>query len=74
MPAAQPVATRPAPGGRRAVGYLGHRRETSVKRNRFIQLSGGTTTINRDLEAKGRELADLKGDVTNLAACPKAPR
>jgi transposase len=41
-----------------------------VKRNRFIQLDGGTKTINRDLEAKARELAGLKGYVTNLAACP----
>jgi hypothetical protein len=41
-----------------------------VKRNRFIQLSGGTKTINRDLEAKARALAGIKGYVTNLAACP----
>ena len=41
-----------------------------VKRNRFIQLSGGTKTVNRDLEAKARALAGLKGYITNLAACP----
>jgi len=41
-----------------------------VKRNRFIQLDGGTRTVNRDLEAKARELAGLKGYVTNLQACP----
>jgi transposase len=41
-----------------------------VKRNRFIQLSGGTKSVNRDLEAKARALAGIKGYVTNLAACP----
>jgi Transposase DDE domain len=41
-----------------------------VKRNRFIQLSGGTRAVNRELEAKARSLAGLKGYVTNLQACP----
>jgi hypothetical protein len=41
-----------------------------VKRNRFIQLSGGTKSVNRDLEEKARALAGIKGYVTNLAACP----
>jgi hypothetical protein len=41
-----------------------------VKRNRFIQLSGGTRSVNRDLEEKARALAGIKGYVTNLAACP----
>ena len=41
-----------------------------VKRNRFIQLSGGTRTVNRELEAKARALAGLKGYATNLRACP----
>ena len=41
-----------------------------VKRNRFIQLSGGTRSVNRDLEDKARALAGLKGYVTNLRACP----
>src|SRR6516225_4548725 len=41
-----------------------------VKRNRFIRLAGGTRTVNRDLEAKARALAGLKGYLTNLAACP----
>jgi Transposase DDE domain len=41
-----------------------------VKRNRFIQLTGGTRTVNRDLEDKARSLAGLKGYVTNLRACP----
>jgi hypothetical protein len=44
--------------------------KTAVKRNRFVQLSGGTKTINRELEAKARSLAGLKGYVTNLRACP----
>lgn len=41
-----------------------------IKRNRFIQLSEGTHSINRELEAKARALAGLKGYITNLAACP----
>jgi len=44
--------------------------KTPVKRNRFVQLSGGTKTVNRGLEQKARDLAGLKGYVTNLAACP----
>jgi hypothetical protein len=35
-----------------------------------VQLSGGTRTVNRKLEAKARDLAGLKGYVTNLHACP----
>jgi hypothetical protein len=41
-----------------------------VKRNRFIQLSGGAKSVNRELEAKARSLAGIKGYITNLAACP----
>jgi hypothetical protein len=41
-----------------------------VKRNRFVRLAGGTRTVNRDLEAKARSLARLKGYVTSLRACP----
>jgi transposase len=37
-----------------------------VKRNRFIELTGETKTINRDLEAKARALAGWKGYTTNL--------
>ena len=40
----------------------------AIKRNRYVQLTGGTKTINRDLETKTRALAGLKGYVTNLAA------
>lgn len=42
--------------------------QAAIKRIRFVQLTGGTRTINRDLEAKTRALAGLKGYVTNLAA------
>jgi hypothetical protein len=41
-----------------------------VKRNRFVQLSGGTRSVNRELEAKARNLAGIKGYITNLQACP----
>jgi Transposase DDE domain len=41
-----------------------------VKRNRFIRLTGGTRAVNRQLEAKARALAGLKGYVTNLRTCP----
>ena len=41
-----------------------------VKRNRFITLAGGENSVNRELEAKARRLAGLKGYTTNLAACP----
>jgi hypothetical protein len=44
--------------------------KTAVKRNRFVRLSGGTRSVNRDLEAKARALAGLKGYLTNLPACP----
>jgi hypothetical protein len=44
--------------------------KAAVKRNRFIQLTGGTRRVNRTLEAKARALAGLKGYVTNLQACP----
>jgi hypothetical protein len=41
-----------------------------VKRNRFIRLTGGSRTVNRQLEAKARALAGLKGYVTNPRASP----
>ena len=37
--------------------------KTPVKRNRFIQLSGGTRSVNRTLEARARAVAGLKGYV-----------
>ena len=42
--------------------------QTPVKRNRFVQLAGGTKSINRGLETKARALAGLKGYITNLEA------
>ena len=39
-----------------------------VKRNRYIQLSGATKSINRSLEAKTRALAGWKGYTTNLTS------
>jgi hypothetical protein len=44
------------------------------KRNRFIQLAGGTKSVNRELEARAWALAGLKGYVTNLRACPDGTR
>jgi hypothetical protein len=41
-----------------------------VKRNRFITLDGAAKSVNRELEAKARALAGIKGYLTNLAACP----
>jgi hypothetical protein len=46
--------------------------KTAVNGNRFVQLSGATKSVNRQLEAKARALAGVKGYVTNLAACPDA--
>jgi len=40
--------------------------KAAVKRNRFIKLTGATKTVNRELEAKTRELAGWKGYTTNL--------
>ena len=45
--------------------------QVPVKRNRFITLSGGTKTVNRELEAKARALAGWKPYVTNLEASPE---
>lgn len=39
---------------------------TPVKRNRFVQLTGASKSVNRTLEAKARSLAGIKGYVTNL--------
>jgi len=41
--------------------------KTAVKRNRFVQLTGAKKAVNRELEAKTRALAGIKGYVTNLA-------
>ena len=37
-----------------------------VKRNRFVKLTGGDKTINRELEAKARAVAGLKAYITNM--------
>ena len=41
-----------------------------VKRNRFVTLTGADKSVNRDLEAKARALAGIKGYVTNLTEQP----
>jgi hypothetical protein len=41
-----------------------------VKRNRYIQLTGATKSVNRALEAKTRALAGWKGYTTNLVGQP----
>lgn len=41
-----------------------------VKRNRYIQLTGATKSVNRTLEAKTRGLAGWKGYTTNLVGQP----
>jgi hypothetical protein len=38
-----------------------------VKRNRFISLSGGDKSVNRELEAKARTLAGWKSYITNIS-------
>jgi len=40
--------------------------QAAIKRNRFVTLTGGTRTVNRDLEAKARALAGWKPYVTNI--------
>ena len=60
-----PEGDRPADRQRPRKAVAG---QAAVKRNRFVQLTGGTKTVNRDLEAKARALAGLKGYVTNLEA------
>ena len=40
--------------------------KTAIKRNRYVRLTGATKSVNRDLEAKNRALAGIKGYVTNL--------
>src|SRR5205807_9652212 len=41
-----------------------------VKRNRYIQLTGATKSVNRALETKTRALAGWKGYTTNLVSQP----
>jgi hypothetical protein len=44
--------------------------KVAVKRNRYVQLAGGTKSVNRELEAKTRALAGWKGYTTNLVNQP----
>jgi Transposase DDE domain len=46
--------------------------QAAIKRNRFVTLTGGTRTINRELEAKARALAGWKPYVTNLVEADPA--
>ncbi|MGH8583352.1 MAG: IS1634 family transposase [Gammaproteobacteria bacterium] len=41
--------------------------KTAVKRNRFVTLTGAEKSVNRNLEAKARALAGIKGYDTNIA-------
>ena len=54
----------------RCQGRERRRREDQVKRNRCIQLSGGTTNVNRTREAEACALASLKGYRTITAVGP----
>jgi transposase len=40
--------------------------KAAVKRNRFVTVTEQARTVNRELEAKARELAGIKGYTTNL--------
>jgi hypothetical protein len=62
---------KPAAGGRPVSVAAGGRVVGTVKRNRFIQLSEGTHRVNRELEAKARALAGVKGyaDVLVMPNC-----
>ena len=44
--------------------------KASVKRNRFVKLTGAQKSVNRELEEKARALAGIKGYVTNLVDEP----
>jgi hypothetical protein len=39
--------------------------KASIKRNRFVKLTGGKRAINRELEVKARAVAGIKGYITN---------
>src|SRR5699024_4532930 len=52
----------------KAVGAVAGR--ASVNRKRFVKITGGDKTVNRDLETKARALAGIKGYVTNLTDQP----
>jgi hypothetical protein len=45
-----------------------------VKRNRFIQLSGGTRKVSRELEDKARALAGSRATSPACGPAPTEPR
>ena len=48
--------------------------KTPVKRNRFIRLSGGTRTVNRELEDKARAWPGSRATSPTCGPAPTAPR
>jgi hypothetical protein len=40
--------------------------KSAMKRNRYVRLTAASKSVNRTLEAKNRDLAGIKGYVTNL--------
>src|ERR1022692_4463547 len=50
-----PSSPRPAHHHRSGQGRAAVTGKAAVKRNRFIHLSGGTRSVNRELEEKGRD-------------------
>jgi len=65
----EPMGGGPLPITSSRMGHLLDALE-HAERNRFIALDGAVKSINRDLEAKARDLAGTKGYRTNIAACP----
>ena len=72
------TATRPTGRGGRCAGSISRsprrprpsRAWPRSSRTGSSPSTAGTKSVNRELEAKARTLAGLKGYVTNLAACP----
>ena len=62
-----PVQGRPGPATLHGIDEQVAKAEKAVagqapmKRNRFVNLTGGTRAVNRELEAKARALAGLEG-------------
>ncbi len=52
------------------MAYAERRERKKGVRYRGLALDGATPSVNRELEAKARSLAGLKGYITNLQACP----
>jgi hypothetical protein len=67
------VAVSTAAVGRPA-GDHGIARNVSVKRNKFIHLSSGIRSVNRELEAKARALAGIKGRIINQGGAERPVR